>query len=46
MPDFSKMSIIEIGRYLSTLLDSMPQRPCPVFANSMSVLLAELSNRK
>lgn len=45
MPDFSKMSIVEIGRYLSVLLDSMPQKPNTIFANAMSVLLAEFSSR-
>lgn len=46
MPDFSAMTIVEIGRYLSELLDNMPQKPWQVFANGMSVLLADYSNRK
>ena len=45
MRDFTSMSIVEIGNYLSALLDSMPQRPYQVFANGMTVLLAEYSNR-
>lgn len=45
MPDFRFMSIVEIGNYLSALLDNIPQKPCEVFADDMSVLLAEFSNR-
>ncbi len=43
MLDFKKLDIIEISRYLKHLLETMPQRPCLVFANSINVLLAEYS---
>ena len=45
MPDFGNMSIVEIGNYISALLDSMPQNPVNVFCDAMSVLLADYSNR-
>ena len=31
MPDFSEMTIVEIGNYLSELLDGMPKKPAQVF---------------
>lgn len=45
MPDFSKMTIVELGNYLSELLNSLPQRPSQVFADRLSVLLSEYSNK-